>query len=339
MAKSTEYQLDVDSYIGYPISKGYVRSKLAAYKNQPVNVRVNSYSGSLNDGLDIRQQFLDHGNVTVYIFGLTASAATILAMGAAKIRMSRYAMFMAHKVSNWVDEWGQMNADQVQQVIDNLTRGKQELDKMDLVCASIYAQKCGRPVEELLDFLKEGRWINAEEALNMGLIDEIIEDGEKPAMTAEVREHFLALGMPVPYLAEPKDKTGEERGFFDGLLSRFSTYLSSKDTNPQKDNDMKKETKTCAQVCKALGMRGNELELQSQACALTSEQLDMLENHLKGLQDKVDSLEHENGELAQQVENLKKGDGDDTEQVEGTVTDDTAGESAAEWFNKFEDII
>lgn len=339
MAKTTEYHVDVDSYIGYPISKAYVRSKLAPLKGKPVNVRVNSYGGSLNDALDIRQQFIDHGNVTVYIFGMTASAATILSMGAAKVCMSRYAMFLAHKVSNWVDEWGQMNADQVQQVIDNLTRNKQDLDKLDLVCASIYARKCNRPVNELLNTLKEGRWLNAEEALRMGFIDEIIEEGEKPEVTAEVREHFAALGLELPEMGREPDE--REQRFFESMFSRFSSFMASKGkttTNQHIQNDMKKEMKECASVCLALGIKDGALEIQNGTASLTTQQVDALEQRIKTLQDNVSALEEDKKELEEQVLNLQKGDGDETKDIEDKVEDDIR-ESTTEWFNKFEDYI
>ena len=90
------YHIDIDSYIGYPISKGYIKSKLQPMKGKPCNVRVNSYGGDVQTALDIRQQFIDHGQVTAYIIGMTASAATILAMGARKVVMSRYALMLVH---------------------------------------------------------------------------------------------------------------------------------------------------------------------------------------------------------------------------------------------------
>ena len=83
------YHIDIDSYIGYPISKGYVKNKLQPMKGKPCTVRINSYGGDVQTALDIRQQFIDHGQVTAYIIGMTASAATILAMGARKVAWRR----------------------------------------------------------------------------------------------------------------------------------------------------------------------------------------------------------------------------------------------------------
>ena len=52
---------------------------------KPANVRISSLGGAVDDGLDIRQQFVDHGNVTAYLYGLVASSATIAALGAKKV--------------------------------------------------------------------------------------------------------------------------------------------------------------------------------------------------------------------------------------------------------------
>ena len=75
------YDINIDSYIGYPISRQWVQAQLAQKGDKPVTVRINSYGGDTNTALDIRQQFIDHGNVTVHFVGMSASAATILAMG------------------------------------------------------------------------------------------------------------------------------------------------------------------------------------------------------------------------------------------------------------------
>ena len=110
-----EYNLSIDSHIGpWGYSKNYIRSQMSGFRNKPVSVRISSLGGSVDDALDIRQQFQDHGDVTCYLFGYVASAATILATGAKKTCMSKYAFYLIHKVSNWIDAWGSYNADQIQ---------------------------------------------------------------------------------------------------------------------------------------------------------------------------------------------------------------------------------
>lgn len=198
------YHIDIDSYIGYPISKGYVKSKLQPMKGKPCAVRINSYGGDVQTALDIRQQFIDHGQVTAYIIGMTASAATILAMGARKVVMSRYALMLVHPCSAAVTNWGYYNKEELAKAIEKLRKAQTDLKTLDSVVASIYAAKVGDSnVGKMEALMHEARWIGAEEALRLGLIDEIDPDEEQPdpakePMTDAQREHIVACGLPVP---------------------------------------------------------------------------------------------------------------------------------------------
>ena len=198
------YHIDIDSYIGYPISKGYVKSKLQPMKGKPCAVRINSYGGDVQTALDIRQQFIDHGQVTAYIIGMTASAATILAMGAHKVVMSRYALMLVHPCSAAVTNWGYYNKEELAKAIERLRKAQTDLKTLDRVVASIYATKVGDSnVGKMEALMHEARWIGAEEALRLGLIDEIDPDEEQPdpakePMTDAQREHIVACGLPVP---------------------------------------------------------------------------------------------------------------------------------------------
>lgn len=198
------YNIDIDSYIGYPISKGYVKSKLQPMKGKPCAVRINSYGGDVQTALDIRQQFIDHGQVTAYIIGMTASAATILAMGARKVVMSRYALMLVHPCSAAVSTWGYYNKEELAKAIEGLRKAQTDLKTLDRVVASIYAAKVGDSnVGKMEALMHEARWIGAEEALRLGLIDEIDPDEQQPdpakePMTDAQREHIVACGLPVP---------------------------------------------------------------------------------------------------------------------------------------------
>ena len=198
------YHIDIDSYIGYPISKGYVKNKLQPMKGKPCTVRINSYGGDVQTALDIRQQFIDHGQVTAYIIGMTASAATILAMGARKVVMSRYALMLVHPCSAAVSTWGYYNKEELAKAIEGLRKAQTDLKTFDRVVASIYAAKVGDSnVGKMEALMHEARWIGAEEALRLGLIDEIDPDEEQPdpakePMTDAQREHIVACGLPVP---------------------------------------------------------------------------------------------------------------------------------------------
>lgn len=218
-----EYNLIIDSHIGpWGYSKNYIRSQMSSYRNKPVSVRISSLGGSVDDALDIRQQFIDHGDVTCYLFGYVASAATILATGAKKTCMSKYAFYLIHKVSNWVDAWGNYNADQIQQLIDDLKANKLENDKMDLVLANLYANKCKKKVDDILPVLKEGRWLTAQEALEYGFIDEIVEEGSKLNFDDSMKTKFNMFHLP----ALPAIDTRAQSPEADTAPSWFNNFVN-----------------------------------------------------------------------------------------------------------------
>ena len=307
------YNINIDDYIGrWGFSKQYIRNQLSGLKDKPVNVRISSLGGAVDDGLDIRQQFIDHGNVTAYLYGFVASSATIVASGAQKVVASKYSMYLVHKVSNWVDAWGQYNADQIQDLIEKLKANKLENDKFDLVIANMYAAKSNKSVDEILDVLKEGRWLTAQEALDWGFIDEIIEDKEDTKINfSEYSEKLNILGLPA-LPSNPSDKDGNEDKT-NNLLNRILSALCGKQNStpveiPTKDNKLTMK-KNYVKVNSVLGIEGLEFGKEN-SVALTEDQI-------KTINDKINSLESSLSDKDTQIENLKKNPGADTTDIEG----------------------
>lgn len=86
-----DYQIIIDYSIGLcGYTKQYVRNALSEFKDKHVDVKITSLGGDLDHALDIRQQFVDHGDITAYLSGFVASSATVIAMGAKRIVMSKY---------------------------------------------------------------------------------------------------------------------------------------------------------------------------------------------------------------------------------------------------------
>lgn len=313
------YNIEIDDYIGrWGVSKQNISGQLGALKNKDVTVRINSLGGLLDHGLDIRQQFIDHGRVTAYLFGYVASAATVASLGASKICISRYAFYLVHKVSNWVDAWGQMNADQIDALIEQLKQNKLENDKMDLVLAQMYANKCKKKVNDILDILKKGEWLTAQEALDYGFVDEIIEDGEKQNFSTALSTKFNSLGLPAIPVSKEKEDSSLLNKIFTGMeeLMKRSNKKEKPveiDNQTKIDKNMKKDF---IRVNTILNVEG--LEFENGKVALTEEQV-------KAMNDKMDALEADvlakqttiDGQTTQ-IENLKKAAGDDTTEIEGS---------------------
>lgn len=225
MAKRT-YDIEIDSYIGYPISKKYIREELARCGNRPVTVRINSYGGDVCTALDIRQQFLDHGDVTCYVFGMTASAATILATGAKKLCMGRHAFMLLHQCSMLVDKLDRLNADELESMIEELKKTCTDLHKLDMCAASLYAKRAGCEPEKMHKVMVDAQWLNADECLALGLVDAIDEEEDEPVqMTAAVQRRFAACGLPALPAAKVEEK--QEQAPKASLLDSFANIVAA----------------------------------------------------------------------------------------------------------------
>lgn len=336
------YDIDIDSYIGYPISKGYVRARLAAVGQGPVAVRINSYGGDVQTALDIRQQFLDHdGPVTAYVYGMTASAATILMTGAGKIVMSRYALLLVHCCSGWVDTWGSYNREELEAAIEELRRRSDDLGRLDEVVAALYAQRTGRTAREMADVMARGAWLTAEESLELGLVDELSEEGSAAVMTAADREHFAACGLPLPeHFQNAADRTDNTENNDNNQGKRIM------------DNQSSSKTTTTALVlsslCTLLGVTGMEAG-EDGSFGLSREQLEAIDAELsrlhgetEQLQASVDQLTKKNADLEAEAKALREADGAETGKVEGATSEEEeaiAGATAAEMYQRYQDII
>lgn len=344
-----DYQLYLNTTIGFwNSSKTAVREVLAKHKDKPVNVLISSPGGLLDDGLDIMQQFKDHGDVTVYISGFTASAATVAAMGAKKIVMGKYSFFLVHKCSNFIDAWGSFNADQIQKLIEDLEANKKENDKIDVVLAQLYADRCGKPISEILNVLKEGKWLNATEALELGLIDEISTEDKKQNLSLADKDRFVNMGLPVEQLNFGDD---EAPSWFSRFLASFSG--KKKDSTTQEDNgdnsnnnstQMKKKFNS---VGKVLG-KEDFGTADDGTVAITGDEMQKVEDHVASLESTIADrdttiAERDNSiaELKQQVENLQKLPGDKSDTIVDNDTDEVlaTASSSKEMFNNIKGIL
>lgn len=339
-----KYNIDIDSTIGWPYSARYIKSLMAQYHGKPCAVRINSLGGSVPDALDIRQQFLDHGDVTVYIFGMTASAATVIAMGAKKVCMSRQALMLIHPSSTFVWEWSQMNKDDLQRYIADLQRDKDTLEKVDAVLCDLYAKRSGKSAEEIDKVLSEAKWLTAEQCKALGLVDEIIEEGSTPSVNGKVRNLFAASGYPLPEHLEAEDLISRGQSLLNESAASSDDGAAALDALPSATNaktsntssTMKKHVFTL--LCAVLAVDG--IEENEGVCSLTPEQLKQVEDHLSALAQKEKNLQDQVNTLQSQVTNLQKGDGAESPGVsgDGGKSADTYA-SAKEMFNLVENLI
>lgn len=302
MAKRKSYHLYLKGYVGgWNFDSNYVDYILEKYKDEEVHVLINSLGGSVATALSVSAAFSRHGNVHVHYEGMNASAATIASLGAKSVTIDRNAMYLVHKCSQFMLVWDQMNADQLDQFIQECEKTKKDLNKIDLNIAKGYAQRCKKDQADLLNLMKEGGWLTAEEALDWGFVNEVTDlpEDEKPKMTAEVMDFLAAEGIPVPNV--PMDDDDDDGRGPLARLKEFLRGLYPSETTNQVLSTMKK---TFAFIAAVLALATLECD-EGGKVELTDEQLGKLDDHLKDLQGKLDEANQNVASRDKEIKRLK----------------------------------
>lgn len=208
---SREATIDIDGFIGQDWwvdndkqnTKERLKAELkaiAGIKADTITVNINSYGGDINHGISIHDLLVEHpARVITKINGMTASAATLIALAGDERRMSDNALALIHISSTWA--WGNINEFKV---------AIQDMEAVNERAANMYAKVGNKPAEEYMDIMNEnngrGRWMDADEMLDLGLITDKYEPLK---MAAAFNIDFAKYGMsepPADMLAKIKDQ-------------------------------------------------------------------------------------------------------------------------------------
>ena len=152
---------------------------LSALEADTINLRINSYGGSVPDGLAIYNALRRHkATVNVFVDGVAISCASYIAMAGDTITMAKNSQMMIH--APWTFAYGNSNDMREQADI---------LDRYAKAMASAYADKSGKTYEDALALLTDGKdhWFLAEEAVAEGFADQI---GEEESIAASLARSF-----------------------------------------------------------------------------------------------------------------------------------------------------
>lgn len=327
-----DYDIYINSSIGWPFSAEYVRQELNKYQGQPCNVYISSLGGSAFHAFQIHQIFREHGQVTVYLHGFVASAATIIAMGAKKIVMGEFALFMMHRCMGWIEQFGDKNAEELARAIEELQHDKKDLETIDQTIANIYVARCGKKIEDVVKWMEEAEWVTAATCMERGLIDEICKDDcQQEPITSAFRSKILACGLPMP--AErptaAASQTTDEKHTSRNILAGLRAMFTSKEANSEEGTaaqateepaqDSLTNTYTMnenyTEINALLNIQG--VEEQEGNVRISAEQMTALNGALASRAEEISNLQNRVAELTDQVKNLQAQDGDDTIATEG----------------------
>ncbi|MBN1079219.1 head maturation protease, ClpP-related [Clostridium botulinum] len=150
------------------VSPSIIQKALNNANGQPITVRINSGGGDVFAGCEIYNMLKNHnGDVSIEIHGLCASIASVIAM-AGKCKMSPLAEIMIHNVST-----------KAQGDYRDMEHTAEVLKKANKTISNAYTLKTGMEEKEVKKLMDNETWLTADEALEKGLIDEIMYTNEK----------------------------------------------------------------------------------------------------------------------------------------------------------------
>jgi ATP-dependent Clp endopeptidase proteolytic subunit ClpP len=164
-AQGSRTQVLIYDEIGaYGVSaKGFLAELSALPEGTGLDLRINSPGGSVFDAVAIFNALKRHdGEVTVWIDGIAASAASYIAMAGDTVIMPENAFLMIHDPSGLV-----------MGTAEDMRATAEALDKVKTSLIQGYAGKSGKSDEDIAALMAAETWLDAKDALELGLIDQI----------------------------------------------------------------------------------------------------------------------------------------------------------------------
>ena len=211
-----------ESWMGDTVTASNFVGEINTLDVDSLTVRINSYGGSVTDGLAIYNALKRHkAHVTIAVDGVALSIASLIAMAGDEIEMAENAMLMIH--APWGGVMG--NSAEMREYAD-------VLDKMAAAMATSYAARSGKSVEDVLALLTDGadHWYTAAEAVAEGWATTIT-----PALAIAASAQDIA--QPGFWAARKQSKAQAEE-----------TPVAVAAINPEKENTMQENTTPAAAI-------------------------------------------------------------------------------------------
>lgn len=149
---------------------------------KPLDIHIDSLGGDVYEGFGIASAIQRYeGYTTIYIDGIAASAASYIAVMGDKVVMTQYSQIMIHNA--WTYCSG--NAEE-------LIRQAEQLRGIDQQIAGIIAGRSGMSVDDVAEAMSKETWYTAEDSLENGLCDEVLEVKQRRAasLDREIMKNF-----------------------------------------------------------------------------------------------------------------------------------------------------
>lgn len=167
-----------------------------------INLHINSPGGDVFEGVAIYNMLKQNkADIHVYIDGLAASIASVIAMAGDTITMPENSMLMIH--NPWTIAQG--NSKELRKVAD-------DMDKMGESIKTSYLSKSNSKldVDTLTKLMDDETWLTAKESVEYGLADEVLEPVKMAACLTEEQAKAFKHAPKSLVTANPVDEQKAE---------------------------------------------------------------------------------------------------------------------------------
>lgn len=170
-----------ESWWGDEVTPVIFREQLEALGDvDEIHVFINSDGGDVFAAQAMLSMLKRHqAKIVVYVDGIAASSASVVAMAGDVVIMPANAMMMVHKV--WTIAQG--NEDDFRKMADDLAQVGKSV-------TAAYQEKTELPEDQINDILAEAKYMTAEEAVELGFADQI--ESEK-LIAASLNDNRLVI--------------------------------------------------------------------------------------------------------------------------------------------------
>ena len=220
-----KFNIDILGEISESVnSYNVVQKEINNAKGKELNLVISSGGGSVTEGMAIADLIANYPEETTATgIGLVASIATVVLLSADKVKMTENAFMMIHRP--WSYTMG--NAAELEATAELLD--KMEAKLLDIYTASVIKRKGSQDNLEnkITEMMAAETWLTAQEALEFGLIDEIVKVGEKNIDLLPL-QNSLSKFINVPAALLINNKKNDDMG--NSILEKIKSLLNQTET-------------------------------------------------------------------------------------------------------------
>ena len=248
----------------------------AVKNNKKIKLLLNSAGGSVFDGMAIYNILAAYkSKISVEVVGIAASVASGIALAGHELTMGEGSYFMIHNPTGLCIG-----------TAEDMRKVAEILEKIAGQIANIYTSNSNLDKDDVLQKMSEETWFTAEEALEAGFADNIVDYGEMAAMAYDIDKYSYA------HVPEAVQKLAAE---FKTQQTAFEIENDSVSEGGESNDEGGEEVKTLAVILAALYALSDEERAKT---------TDEDKKKVAEIFD-FDGLEKKSTELAESVKDLK----------------------------------